>query len=115
MSEPEAPQFDSSDAKDLPEIRYENSPQFRVIHYDGCFGAQTPHGSFGMSLYSERVKPPDRIVLDADEQGILTERFIYDKREIIRQVEVTVLLSLDQAETLGQWLLTTVMQAKENE
>ena len=115
VSEPEAPQPDSSDAKDLPDIRYENSPQFRVIHCDGAFGGQTPQGLFGMSLYAEHVKPPDRFVLELDEQGNLTQRPMDTKHEIIRQVEATVILTLDQAETLGSWLRDGVSRAKENE
>lgn len=115
MSEPEAPQPDSLEPKGLPDIRYENSPQFRVIHCDGAVGGLTPQGLVGMSIYAERVKLPDRIVLEADERGNLTERPVYVKHEIIRQVEATVLLSYDQAETLGGWLLNAVSRAQENE
>lgn len=115
MSEPEAPQPDSPDANDLPDIRYENSPHFRVIHCDGTSGGWTPQGLFGLSLYAELVKPPDKIVLELDEQGELTQRTVYGKREIIRQVEATVMLSLDQAERLGRWLQNEAQQAKENE
>jgi hypothetical protein len=115
VSEPEAPQSESLDADELPEIRYEKSPQFRVIHCDGAFGGLTPQRFFGMSLYAERVKPPDRIVLEPDEKGNLTERPVFTKHEIIREVEATVLLSLDQAESLGRWLLRGVQGMKENE
>ena len=32
---------------------------------------------------------------------------------MIRQVEAAVLLSLDQAETFGRWILNVVLRAKE--
>lgn len=57
MSEPEAPQSESVDAADLPGVRYEKSPQFRVIHCDGGFGGPSPKQFFGMSLYAERIRP----------------------------------------------------------
>lgn len=113
MSEPEAPQSDSPDANDLPDIKYENSSHFRVTHCDIDPGGRTPQRLFGMSLYAQLVKPPYRIV-ELDEQGDLKQWLIYTKREVIRHVEATVMLSLDQLETLGSWLRNEALQAKEN-
>ena len=54
-------------------------------------------------------------MLELDEQGELTQRPVYGKLEVVRQVEATVMLSLDQAESLGRWLRNEAQQAKENE
>ena len=115
MSGRETPQSEPIDSKDLIEIRLEKSPQFRIIHCDGAFGGPTPNRLLGISLYAEFVNPPDRIVLDPDRHGNLTERPVYTKREIIRQVEATVLLSANDAETLGSWILRQVDRMREKE
>ena len=115
MPDPKVPQSETADVRGLPEIRYENASQFRVIHCDGAFGELTPNRLVGVSLYTERFKPPDRIVLHADEQGNLSERPIFSKREVIRQLEATVLLSMDEARNLASLLLRTVGRMEENE
>lgn len=40
----------------------------------------------------------------------MTERPIYTKQVIIRQLEATVLLSMDDAERFGLWLLEGVQR-----
>ncbi len=112
VSEPEAPQSESVDAKDLPEIRYEKSSQLRVIHCDGAVGTFTPKGFLGVSLYSERVKLPEQSVLGVDGQGVVTESVVVTKPEITREIEATVLLSESAAESLGAWLLERVQKFK---
>ena len=113
MSEPETLQSEPIDPKDLIEIGLEKSPHFCVIHCGGVFGRPTRNRLLGMSLYAEFVNPPDRILLDPNEQGNLTERPIYTKREIIRQVEATVLLTANDGQTLGRWILRPVKRMRE--
>lgn len=113
MSEPEQPQSEPIDPKDLIEVRLEKSPQFRVIHCDGASGRPTPNRLLGMPLYAEFVNPPGRILLDRGEHGNLTERPVKTKREIIRQFEATVLLSANDAQTLGRWILRPVKRMRE--
>ena len=114
MSPLNAPRSTSSVPKEFPEIKYQRSAQFRVIHCDGAFGGFTPKRLLGMSLYAERNNLPDKSVLNVDDEGMLRERLVFSKREIIRQVEATVLLSVDDAESLGSWILEQVKQARKN-
>ncbi len=113
--EPEVSASNPVEATDVLEFRYQKSPQFRIIHCDGAYGGFTPKGLFGLSLYAERAQLPDKTVLNMNEQGNLTERHEPAKRDVIRQVEATVLLSADQAETLGRWILEHVRRVKGNE
>ncbi len=112
MSESETPQATSVGAKGLPDVRYTKSTSFRVIHCDGAVGAVTPRRFLGMSLYSERVGLPDQGILTVDEDGKVIESLVEHKREIVREIEATVMLTLDEAESLGNWLLERVQQAR---
>ena len=113
VSEPEAPPSESVDANAVPEIRYEESPELRVFHCHGALSGPTPKGFFGMSLYAERYSLPDKAVREVDAEGNVTER-LEGKVEIVRRVEATVLLTVDEAESLGRWLLDTAEQLKGN-
>lgn len=114
VSEPEGPPSESVDAKAVPVIRYEESSELRVFHCHGAIGGPTPQGFFGMSLYAERYSLPDKAVPEVDSEGNVTER-LEGKVEIVRRVEATVLLTLDEAGSLGRWLLDRAQQLKGNE
>ena len=111
VSKPEAPPAESVDAKAVPEIRYEESSEFRVFHCHGAIGGPTPKGFFGMSLYAERYSLPDKAVPEVDSEGNVTERY-EGKIEIVRRVEATVLLTVDEAGALGRWLVDRAQQLK---
>ena len=112
VSESETPQAKSVGAKVLPDVRYTKSTSFRVIHCDGAVGALTPSRFLGMSLYSERVGLPDQSILKVSEDGNVIESLVVHKREIIREIEATVMLTVDEAESLGNWLLEQVQKAR---
>ena len=114
VSEPEASPSESVYAKAVPEIRYEESPELRVFHCHGAIGGPTSKGFFGVSLYAERYSLPDKAVPEVDSEGNVTER-LEGKVEIVRRVEATVLLTVDEAGTLGRWLLDGVERLKENQ
>ena len=113
VSEPAAPPSESVDAKAVPEVRYEESSELRVFHCDGAIGGPTPKGFFGMSLYAERYSLPDKAVSEEDAEGNVTER-LKGKVEIVRRVEATVLLTVDEAGSLGRWLVDRAQQLKGN-
>jgi len=77
----------------------------RVFHCDGAIGGSTPKGFFGMSLYAERFSLPDKAVPEADAEGNV---------EIVRRVEATVLLTIEEAASLGRWLVDRAQQLKGN-
>ena len=111
--EPEAPPSESVEPRAVPEIRYEESSELRVFHCHGAIGGPTPNGFFGMSLYAERYSLPDKAVPEVDAEGNVTER-LEGKVEIVRRVEATVLLTVDEAGSLGRWLVDRAKQLKGN-
>ena len=85
---------------------YIKSNFFRVIHVDGAFGGLAPSGNIHMALYSERQAIPTRTVFPFEGDKLGPENL--KKREVreslVREVEVDVVLSIDQARALHKWL-----------
>ena len=89
---------------------YIKSNFFRVIHADGAFGGLAPNGNIHMALYNERQAIPKQMAYTLD--GVRLGPEIKEKRQgregLVREVEVDVILSLEQARSLGTWLTDKV-------
>ena len=85
---------------------YIKSNFFRVIHADGAFGGLGPSGSIHMALYNERQAIPTQTVYALEGIGLGPE--IKGKRKgregLVREVEVDVIMSAEQARALRTWL-----------
>ena len=114
MSESQPFQFKlSDDPENPPEILYIKSTGYRVIHCDGALGAITRQGILSMALYSERIRLPDKSVLEFDsEQQTVKERAVGKHRGIVREIEVQVMLSLESADAMRAWLEERVNEAR---
>ena len=90
------------------DFHYIKSNSFRVVHADGVWGGPTPRGYVSMSFYSERTPIPRRIthaVTQEGNLGKLGDEVGRDTREgLVREVEVEVMLDLELARSLAQWL-----------
>lgn len=101
-----------SDPKKEPEkprtvkFEYIKSGDYRVIYADGVHGGPTPRGMVQLSFYAERSPIPRKIVHQIVDNQLGPE--VRDQREsrtgIIRQVAATVVMSLDSARSLREWL-----------
>src|SRR5262245_651851 len=79
---------------------------FRVIHADGAFGGLSPNGYVHMQLYNERRAIPKTMV-HAIEGGELGGKLVAKRKErkaLVREVEVDVVMNIAQAEALRAWL-----------
>ena len=111
VSAQEVPSSEPVDSEDVPEIRYEESSKSKVFHCDGAIGGPTPKGFFAMSLYTERYSLPDKGIPDVDAQGNVTEH-LHGNPEIVRRVQATALLTLDDAISLESWLMKRAQDLK---
>jgi hypothetical protein len=80
---------------------------FRVIHADGAWGGITPQGKIDLSIYSERVAIPQKVVHAVNPDGSLggeirTERVTRDA--IVRELEVEIIMDVSTAQALCAWL-----------
>lgn len=88
-------------------FRYYKSHNFRVIHADGAFGGMTPRAGLFVAFYNERFPIPEATTHSITQDGALGEELRSErvsKKEIIREVEAGVLLDVEAAKSLVQWL-----------
>ncbi len=99
------------------------SPAFRTIHVDGVFGGPTPQGLFNLAFFSERAPIPtimEHVVLTEDGRGraklgeeIKAKRIARDG--IVREIEISAVMSVDTAEALMTWLKGHIEKLKASE
>lgn len=86
---------------------YEYADDYRVLPCNGVSGGVTPRGdikadffveSLQLQMQGHEVRPDGSI-------GDVVEREPSDNSTIIRRVEAGVLLSVEQAEFIGRWLI----------
>lgn len=96
-------------------LHYIKSNYFRVIHADGAMGGFTPRGEVFFSLYSERAPLPD-VTVQAVENGQLGKEIIEQRKGsegILRELEVGVVMDLNVAKSLVEWLKERISVADE--
>jgi hypothetical protein len=94
---------------------YIKSNFFRVIRADGAYGGLTPRGNaIHIAFFSERSAIPLQDTFDREPGGglgKLTDRTV--RQAVIREVEVDVMLDLDTARSVSQWLQERIRVAEE--
>lgn len=88
-------------------FHYEPSVHHRIIHVDGALGGPTPKGLLAVNLYSERFPVPTeathsivgtKVSSEMDDAKVI--------QGILRQVDITALMTADVARAIAEWLLT---------
>jgi hypothetical protein len=105
-------------ADSKPRIRFEylRNPAFRIVHSDGVFGGLTPTGDIVISFYSERYPIPKVSVHELTPEGhagkeITSER-VDEGKNVVRELETGVHLTLGMAKMVATFLLEKVAQAE---
>lgn len=102
------------------EVHFIKSQYFRVVHADGAWGGMTNAGFINMTLYSERPAIPQRIVhelapLDNARFRLGGELERIGKEGVIRELEVSVMLTKEAATALVEWLGKQLLEAERRE
>ena len=88
---------------------------FRVIHADGAIGGITPSRDIFVSLFSERAALPKMIEQTVKLDGSLGDEVAREGKDgIVREVEVGIVLSLNAAQLIADWLHNQVKVLKES-
>jgi len=99
-TEPQPPKPD-----DAIRFYFEKGNFFRVIHADGAHGGLTPDGQYiTMNLYNERQPIPKHQDYIPSGERLVAVEPPYKRDGIIREVEVSVVMNLETATVLNQWL-----------
>jgi hypothetical protein len=92
---------------------YIKSNACRVIHADGAYGGVTTQLLIYMALYSEHNMPPDKatIILDRNDKTAREEPQPRSNK-VTREIETEVMMSLDVARALRDWLAERLAAAE---
>ena len=87
------------------EYHFIKSNDFRVVHCDGVWGGATPRGLINMNFYSERSTIPQKTVCKVLEAGHIGPEIKREGKEgIIREIDFSVILDVNTAKSLLEWL-----------
>jgi hypothetical protein len=84
----------------------------RVIHVDGAWGSITPFGLIYMALFSEHWPVPHEIAVGPNREGVVQEAAIEIPTHSQREIEVELMLSLQTATYLRDWLTEKLAAAQ---
>ena len=87
------------------EFHYVKSNYFRVIHADGAYGGVTSRGLIHLDIFSERSPIPQKTQHEITVNGKLGKEVEKQgKSGVVREVEIGVVMNLDNAKSLVEWL-----------
>jgi hypothetical protein len=94
---------------------YEKGNFFRVIHVDGAVGGLTPTLDVFLSIYNQRAPIPQVSVQKVAPSGQLGEELMEERVQkdgVFREVEVGLVMNLNVARALQQWLTEKIELAE---
>jgi hypothetical protein len=95
-------------------FQFERDPDYRVIVANGAWGGITPRGEFKFDLFFEHVDTPEEISYMATPDGLGPEtNRSPNPTPFTREALVGVVMTVENAESLGKWILEKVSQAKQ--
>lgn len=99
-------------------FNYVKSNFHRVIHIDEVLSGITPSGEIYVELCSERPSLPKQVVVHFDDDGEVKDTSINPqnvKSHVDREVEASIVMSLDTAESLFLKLFDLIESLKEGD
>ena len=101
-----------AEEKQTVELRYTRAPDFRTVHADGVYGGITPAGQLRMEFFVAVRKSQDIEVCEIKDNK-LGKPLSMEGAEpgvILREKQVSVVMSFDAAKALLPWLKDKVEQ-----
>lgn len=94
---------------------YIKTPDYREVHVDGAWGGLTPRGYIQMAIYNERLPIPQQttFALKDNQLGDEVKEKRRTRQAIIRNVEVDLIMDLNTAESMRDWLDQHIQRLKE--
>lgn len=93
-------------------FEYNQSNSFRVVHVEGATASVTPKADINISFWSEHHSIPLAITYEVSPEGALGREIERITRNtIVREIEVSMSMSIDTARSIIELLETVVKQA----
>jgi hypothetical protein len=97
-------------------FHYIKSHLFRVIHAEGAIGGLTPSREIFFSLFNERGALPQSIEYSISPDGKLGEESRREgKTGIVRETEIGILITAENAKKLSDFLLEQIKLIQESQ
>jgi len=98
-------------------IEYRKTPAYRTVYVDGVFGGENGIGMLDMQLFSVRrsipVFPVKGKMKHLPERSVVVEEI--KETNIIKEIEISVIMSMKNVEFLRNWLTKQLKKHKETE
>lgn len=85
-------------------VMYLYDEDFKTSYINGAFGAFSAKGDFVMNLFYEGIKSPDETTIEVLPDGNIAENFNLESKKITRKVEASVVMNIETAKSICQWL-----------
>ena len=91
-------------SKKTLEVKFEKSPDFKIVPATGAWGGPTPQGELLCNFYVEYTEIPESIKLEiTDGFSKETERIPTDL--LVRELQIGIIMRPDIAKSIGEWLI----------
>src|SRR5262245_37169721 len=97
---------------ELLEFKFERDPNYRFVPVNGIWGGPTLRGDIRVEFFYEHQTTPGTVTNRVNEDGSLGEEAKRDAATFTRTLMVGMMLTADQAESIGQWLQERAKQVK---
>jgi len=91
---------------------YKKSEEYKTFFSNGALGAITPRGDFEFNLFFEHRELPKEEVVDVEGNPLQHEDDNTIELIVIRDLKVGIIMTPQQAEILGNWLIGRVEEYK---
>ena len=111
MPEPHGPQPQGEDRK--VKFHFEYDQGYRLIGANGVWSGITTRGDIKLDFFVESIGVPEQVTHLINEAGSLgAELTRLPEQRIVRRMQVGVLLSLEQAESIADFIKGQIMDFK---
>ena len=84
-------------------------PEAYQTHYaNGAYGAISPRGDFEFNFFFEHRDVPEEEVMNVEEGKLKPEEQTSTDIAVARDLKVGIIMTIEQAESLGKWLIKTL-------
>jgi len=108
---------DGRPTEESVEFVFTEDDDYRDIYVNGAFGGVSPRGDFRFDLYQESLIDPERIIQKLSEDGSIGEEIERSPKgaQYIRAKKVRVTLTIDNAESIANWILRTIKEFRQKQ
>lgn len=100
-------------AEETVRIEFSTAPDYRIVVANGVWGGLTPRGELKVDFILDSIKTPDSVVHSITPEGGLGPEIERQRSSpVSRELQVGVLLSIGHAESIANWILDKVREAR---